>query len=108
MLDGRAGQINQVRRHQGQHARRQKADEAGNQRRGNRDIVSHAMVEPCWPGPALRSEPCPVELSRRFPGTTASESARSRWNRDDITEFPLRCLGACLAHLLLEVSPKGS
>src|SRR5712691_13496343 len=33
-----------------------------------------------------------LNYPRRFPNSTASESARSRWNDDDITEFPLRCL----------------
>ena len=59
VLDGRAGEIDQIGRHQRQHAGRQKADQAGNQRRGNRDIVNHAIiaiVDDCglqpWPGPA--------------------------------------------------------
>ena len=44
VLDGRAGEVNQIGRHQRQHARRQKADQAGNQRRGDRDIVDHAVT----------------------------------------------------------------
>jgi two-component sensor histidine kinase len=44
VLDGRAREVDQIRRHQRQHARRQKTDQAGNQRRGDRDIMNHAVV----------------------------------------------------------------
>ena len=44
MLDGRAGEVDQIGRHQRQHAGRQKADQTGKQRRGDRDIVNHAVI----------------------------------------------------------------
>jgi len=44
MLDGRTGEIDQIGRHQGQDARRQEADQAGNQRRRDRYVVDHAVI----------------------------------------------------------------
>src|SRR5258708_27323172 len=44
MLDGRAGQIDQIWRHQRRHAGQQEAAQPGTQRRRDRDIVNHAVI----------------------------------------------------------------
>ena len=43
MLDGGAGEVDQIGRHERQHAGRQEADQAGDQRGGNGDIVHHTL-----------------------------------------------------------------
>jgi hypothetical protein len=50
-------------------------------------------------------EPCPIKPSWGFPTPTVSQTAGNRWNPKDIMEFSFPDLAACLAHLLLEVSP---
>ena len=47
MLDGRAGEIDQIGRHQGQHAGGQEADETGNQGRRDGNIVHCMTFENC-------------------------------------------------------------
>ncbi len=47
MLDGRAGEIDQIGRHQRQHAGRQEADETGNQGRRDGNIVHCMTFENC-------------------------------------------------------------
>ncbi len=67
MLDGGAGQIDQIGRHQRQHAGRQKADEAGDQRGRDRDIVHHALIV------MVASTPCPdrPDIGERGPDAPA-------------------------------------
>ena len=45
VLDGRAGQVDQIGRHQRQHAGRQEADQAGKKRRRDRNIVHYLTFE---------------------------------------------------------------
>ena len=48
MLDGGTGKVDQVRRDQRQHARLQEADQARDQRRGDRDVLNHRLVVISW------------------------------------------------------------
>jgi hypothetical protein len=44
VFDRRTGEIDKIGRDQGQHARREKADQTGNQRRRDRDILNHVVI----------------------------------------------------------------